>query len=353
MRLLFDISAHGFGHLMQALPVVQAIVDSRPDIELVLRSGHSTQTIRGTGALRTPFEILPPPEFTAFPIMHNAVTIDVSATIEKCLESALAFDLIVDGDQEILDRHRIDAVVSDICPFSLVAAQRTGRANVAMCSLQWADVLRFVPALASKCLVFIERLEAAYGAADSFLAPTPHCVNADLGNVKPIGVIARMGRNQRSRIAQVLGWNEASWIIIVTSGGMKGFAPDITIPHIPDTVWILPDWLDTSGDDRVALSQMAGVPFVDILASADLIVAKPGYGTIAEALANGIRLLLMERNDWVDAAGLDAFAARHGQTARFSDANLSDGSFTAQVEAALSTPPPSRIPATGRTMLPA
>jgi UDP-N-acetylglucosamine:LPS N-acetylglucosamine transferase len=43
---------------------------------------------------------------------------------------------------------------------------------------------------------------------------------------------------------------------------------------------------------------------LDVMASCDAILTKPGYGTFAEAACNGIPLLYVQREDWPESVHL-------------------------------------------------
>jgi hypothetical protein len=58
-----------------------------------------------------------------------------------------------------------------------------------------------------------------------------------------------------------------------------------------------------------------GWPYLDVLASVDVLAAKPGYGTFAEAGFAGRDALVVPRDDWPESPHLVGWLARHARVA--------------------------------------
>ena len=52
--------------------------------------------------------------------------------------------------------------------------------------------------------------------------------------------------------------------------------------------------------------------FIDVLASSDVVLTKPGYGTYTEAVCNGVPVLTIERQDWPETVFLNNWVQQHG-----------------------------------------
>jgi hypothetical protein len=74
--------------------------------------------------------------------------------------------------------------------------------------------------------------------------------------------------------------------------------------------WLVPARWRATGPGVVP-AETAGMPFSDLMASVDLVVTKPGYGTFAEAAAAGLPVLYLERPDWPETPHLGAWLASH------------------------------------------
>jgi UDP-N-acetylglucosamine:LPS N-acetylglucosamine transferase len=54
------------------------------------------------------------------------------------------------------------------------------------------------------------------------------------------------------------------------------------------------------------------LPLLDILASSDAVLTKPGYGTFVEAACNDLPVLSMRRPDWPETPYLNRWLNAHG-----------------------------------------
>ncbi|MFT4095678.1 MAG: hypothetical protein QM651_01055 [Rhodoblastus sp.] len=331
-NVLIEISGHGFGHLMQIMPVAAALQKRLPDFEISVRSSLAPERLRHEVAKFGRFQVHcdAAPDF--HPRMRNSYSVDTGATIEACRGAFDAFETLVAAEQHFLDRGGFDLVVSDISPLPLAAAQRSGVPNVALCSLDWAATLAFIPDLAAPLQDVIERLRGIYNECDLFLRPAPHIGCAGASNCRPLGHIARIGANRRGEIGAAFGIDPDARLVMVSSGGMDGFPFAIDIPKRAGLFWVLPDGLGAPAADRQPVSALARWAYIDILASLDVLVAKPGYGLIVEAVANGVPVASLERNGWVDVASLEAWGGEHGALCRIGMADIRTGAWAADVE---------------------
>ena len=87
--------------------------------------------------------------------------------------------------------------------------------------------------------------------------------------------------------------------------------------------------------------------FVDLLASVDAVVTKPGYGTFVEAACSGVPLLYVDRDDWPETPHFAAWLARHSRAARLSRERLLRGDFIDVLEELWRMPAPTRPVAEG------
>ena len=84
----------------------------------------------------------------------------------------------------------------------------------------------------------------------------------------------------------------------------------------------------------------AGLTYPDLVAAADVVVSKPGYGIVSECIANGTPLLYTSRGRFVE---YDVFVAEMPRVLRcryFDRSDLLAGRWAGAVRALLAQPPP-------------
>jgi L-arabinokinase len=90
----------------------------------------------------------------------------------------------------------------------------------------------------------------------------------------------------------------------------------------------------------------SGFRYEDLVRAADVVITKPGFGIIAECLANGTALVYTSRGQFREYPVLVAEMPKFLRCAFISQPDLFAGRWRAAVEAALGQPPPSCSPRT-------
>ena len=160
-----------------------------------------------------------------------------------------------------------------------------------MCSLSWDLVLEpFVdPAVDEHVRTSFSQIRDAYAQADCFLRVAPGLAVTAFRNVLDIGPIAEPAAPQTERLREAIGAEASDRIILVGFGGiaLQGF-PFEAMEMMPPYRFLV-DGHVPQGLNRVASLASVGLPFKEVLASVDMVLTKPGYGTFVEAVALGTR----------------------------------------------------------------
>ena len=171
----------------------------------------------------------------------------------------------------------------------------------------------------------------AYRAADVFLAPAPAMDMPELDNYRAIGPIARRGVRNKSSLLERLGLDSGTRLVMVALGGIATTLPLVNWPRIDKVAWLFSTAVALPRDDLFDLCVLP-LSFIDVLASVDAVLTKPGYGTYAEAVCNGVPLLTLSRPDWPETAYLNAWAGRHGRLQEISKQQFESGTFAAALQ---------------------
>jgi hypothetical protein len=166
-----------------------------------------------------------------------------------------------------------------------------------MCCLNWADIYGHYCVGDAESRAIHEQMEEAYRSAGCFIKVQPAMEMPSLGTTHSINPIARIGQSQRALIAKKCALREGEKLVMVAMGGMEFRLPMQNWPSLPGVHWIVPEAWEIRRDDATAFESLH-LPFVDVLASCDAVITKPGYGTFTEAACNGVPLLYVTRRDW-------------------------------------------------------
>jgi len=89
-----------------------------------------------------------------------------------------------------------------------------------------------------------------------------------------------------------------------------------------------------------------GWRYEDLVAAADVVVTKPGYGIVSECVANRTAVLYTARGEFAEYDALVAGMPRHLRCAFIDHGDLLGGRWLPHLEDVLAQPPPPEYPAT-------
>ena len=344
IHLLVCITSHGWGHLAQTVPIIGALRWRLPDLRITVRTGLDVDLVRERfRALGQPApDVLPDRSDFGFE-MHDAITIDDDRSIARY--AALHADATwLDRERDSLRALGVDAVFANIGYMPLAAAASLGLPAFGVCSLNWADVLASRAHGRADVMAIAASMRDAYAKADRLFALVPGMPFDGFERRVRAAPIARRGHADRAGLRKALGVPAAQRIMLVAFGGL---------PMTFDTArWQLPEgWSavvltqGTVETPTVIAAERLGWAYIDLLASCDLLVAKPGYGTFAEAGFASRDTLAVPRDDWPEAPWLIDWLAQHARCATIALPDLRAGRFEAGLAAIALQP--ARIAADG------
>jgi hypothetical protein len=342
-HLLTYISGHGFGHLSQVAPVLNALSSRLPGLRLTVCSKVPLQQLRSRiqGAFTHIDEAV---DFGM--VMASALDVLPEESLAAYREFHADWSLRVTREAQRIEQLAPDFVLTNVAYLPLSAAQQAGVPCAAMCSLNWADIFAAYCANQPGAENILLQMQQAYAAADDFMRITPGMPMQDLANLYPIDPIARIGQNCRSQINARFGLNESDKLILVSMGGIAMRLPIERWARIANVRWIVQVGWGISHPDVITLESLE-MEFTDVLASSDILLCKPGYGSFAEAACNGIPVIYVAREDWPEEPYLIAWLEAHGSCRRVSRAQSETGEFTETLQTLLALPKPHPVQPSG------
>lgn len=323
------ISGHGFGHLSQVGSVIQELRKRLPDLQLHVRSALPEEVV--TNWLSYPVSQYIHTEDDIGMRMQDALAVDLPAsyTAYEALHADWEEKVVSMGQQMRSDG--VSLVYSDVPYFPLAAAKSVDIPSIAMCSLNWADIVeRYFPERTD----WLKNIREIYQSASTFLVPEPGMPMAWLDNQQAIGPVGRQGISRRGMINSQLGLMGDTCLVLV---GMGGVHHPLDLSRWPCRVagkpvhYLVPPSLD-SQIVNASVASILPAGYADILASCDLVITKPGYGMFVEAAAAGVPVLYMRREGWPDVPSLTAWLHSVANAAEIEPEQLEDGRFAPIME---------------------
>lgn len=302
-RLLAAISPHGFGHLAQSAAVLNAFHVARPDVALTLRTDLPRAALERR--IHAPFELQPVADDFGM-AQHSALAVDVAASAARYRDWHANWDRRVTDVAADLARAGADLVLADIPYLTLAGAARAGIPALALCCLNWADIYRHYCAERPGAGAILAQMEAAYNSAELFLRTRPAMPMPFLDNAREIGPVMTVGSSRREELNGRFGIEPGDRLVLVATGGIPLRLPMEAWPSLPGVRYVVPPEWQVTRHDSIPFDRL-GLAFSDVLASADLLLTKPGYGSFTEAAGCGVPVLYVPREDWPESAYLEAW----------------------------------------------
>jgi UDP:flavonoid glycosyltransferase YjiC (YdhE family) len=284
-------------------------------------------------------------------VMNHAFSVDTQASLARYQSLHQGWDEKVNAlAQQFIDSE-VDVVLADVPYLPLAAAQVAGIPSVALCSLNWADILSYYVA-SDQSQAIIPTMYAAYQSARYFLQPAPSMAMPKLDNQRAIGPCCAPGVAQRQILLNAIQQHKQlnnPWLILVGMGGIP-FA--LSLEYWPTQhqgrplcYLVSPSSANTHSN---ALSiEATGLSYSDLVASVDVIITKPGYGMFAEAAAAGVPVLFTARGDWPETEALVTWLQSKAHCAQITTDALRAGAFEQELSQLLTQGPYTPVAPTG------
>lgn len=318
-HLVVSISGHGFGHVAQTAPILNALHKQRPDLRITVRSSASAKHLRSR--IQAPFTHLPSTGDIGM-VMSSALEVDIEQSRAAYQAFHADWDKQVTAEAATLKALRADRVFSDVGYLPLAGAQRAGIPNVALCSLNWADIYRHYCGDGE----ITRQIQSSYANADAFLRATPGMAMNDLANLIPVAPVAAIGANRRDELDHDLKLSNEEKLVLVSMGGIASRLPVENWPRIDGVRYLVQANWRASHPDAIVFDSLP-ISFSDLLASSDALLCKPGYGSFVEAACAGVPVLYVGRPDWPESPALIDWLQCHGICREVSEKALEQGTF--------------------------
>ena len=333
------ISGHGFGHASRAIELIGALRRRVPGIDVTIRSAVARRFF----AAVEPIAIEPADVDTGL-TQIDSLQIDEAASARRAAAFYRGFDRRVAEEAAAIARLRVRVVVADNPPVALAAASRAGVPSVAVANFTWDWIYQAYDAFPRLAPGVIDVIRGAYAKATLALRLPMHGGFDGIREVRDIPFIARTSTRGREETRRLLGLDGPS-------GGPRppGGSRPIVLPSFGAYGAAVPwDALEQSGHLAVVRSDAAmdrhGLLYQDLVAAADVVVSKPGYGIVSECIANGAALLYTSRGRFPEQ---DVFVAEMPRILRCRPLTRDDflaGRWDADVDALLKQPAPASRP---------
>jgi len=281
-------TGHGFGHLTRLCEVLAAVRRRAPALPITVVGRVPEALVRA--ALGPPLTLRPVACDVGL-CQRDALEVDEPASEAAARAFDAGWDERVEAEAAFLRASGTRLVVGDVPPLAFAAARAAGLPAVALTNFGWDWIYRHLsrrwPGLAGPAA----RAAAAYAEAD-LLLELPFAGGLEsFRRREPVGLVARRPRVEPAEARRRLGLDRPTALLSFGGVGLPGLRRE-ALDLGPDLAALLPEDLPPA---RLAA---LGLGYVDVVGAADVVVTKPGYGIVSDAIAAGRPLVYTERGDF-------------------------------------------------------
>jgi hypothetical protein len=344
LHVYIAVTAHGYGHLAQVAPIALELTRRIPGLRLTLQSTldpafSATRMPPGCRHVQQAADVALPMDGPLHARWQDGL--DLYAAFDAEHEQHLA------RQRALLEQDPPDLLLADIPWLPLAAARAMGIPAVGLCSLSWYDILAESPVAARLPAALMEHMRSAYAGADLFIRPAPSMPMRWLPNGHDIGPIATRREPDPASVRARFGIGQDHRLVLVQFGGAGRLRLGGGVPLLERVHLLTPDAEAAAGREDMSLIGTPGLDLLDVLASCDAIITKPGYGTFAEAACSGVPVLYVPRGDWPEEPHLVKWLAERVPTCAVSADDLAAGRIAEPLRALLADGRAEPVPPTG------
>ncbi|MBI5673947.1 MAG: hypothetical protein HZC50_12060 [Nitrospirae bacterium] len=336
------ISGHGFGHAAQVVPVLNALGRLVPDLRVLLRTTVPPAFFKGR--LLPPWDVSPVQQDVGG-IQNGPLRIDVDATWREHNQFHSSWE---ERLQTEIDAMRIAApnvVLADTPYLALTAGKAAAIPTIALVSITWDLVLSEYTAPPSiDRQAILQLIQQAYAQADLALRIAPAPKIESFQRVVDIGPIAEPAPSAREQLTECLGLAPGEHTVLVGFGGIPlDSLPFDQLESLTGYRFLFDGSIPPHSKRFVSTSSLP-FSFRTLLASVDVIMTKPGYGTLVEAVALHTPMVYVRRYNFVDEQPLVEYLHRYGRGVELSMNDFMTGQWDQVLREVCEMPPPQTIP---------
>ncbi|WP_447971732.1 hypothetical protein [Nitrospira sp. M1] len=334
-----SISGHGFGHAAQLVPILNELGRRNPQMRVLLRTSIPAAFFQET--LSVPWELSYSQQDIGC-VQNGPLHIDIEKTWNAYQEFHENWKTRVKDEVVAMRQAKPALVLSNISHLSIASGVEAGYPTSAFGSLSWDQVLDEyrVPGC-SEHIAIIEQIRHGYQGVNMMIRPYPGIRMTAFPDVIDVGPVLLPRVEPQPAIRHELKIDSRERLVLIAFGGIPlSSLPLKQLEAVHGYRFLVSGALDCRGYARIGSTSAVGLPFRQILAEADIVVTKPGYATIVEAVRLGLPTVYVRRYNFADEQPLVDFAHRYGRAAELGVNEFESGQWEKTLEHVLSLPLP-------------
>jgi len=330
--IVYYVTGHGYGHAVRSNQVIRSLKKARPGLRIHVRT-------------------MAPPWLFHQSVLYHRQSIDVgirqqdslsmglAETLEACRALHQSFPKLIDREVEFIKSEQIKLVLGDIPPLCFEIAASASVPSVAITNFTWDVIYRAYLRAYPDFLPVVEEIESFYSKAGLALTLPYPCEMNVFPRREPIPWVARVSSLTKAQARAKFKFPADATIILLSFGGL-GLE---RLPWEPlrrlGEYFFVATGKTVMSDGNLLILPDEQPQYEDLVRAVDVIVTKPGYGIVADALAHRLPMLYADRGEFPEYPRL-VEALRDCATAEFiPHSDLLAGNIAPCLQTLLDKPP--------------
>lgn len=340
MAICYYISAHGLGHATRSAAIINRIPC---DIPVVVRSAVHPVVL--SEMIDRPFRRASA-SFDCGVIQSDGFSVNPEATLAAYEAISERNKAALLDEVAFLHRHDVRLLVSDVPSFPLRAAAAAGLRSVLIGNFTWASIYEPFLEVAPRYRAIVAGLRDEYALATTALRLPFSLPMSESPGVVDVPLVCRPATSMRPDLARSLDLDpSARWVLLYLGQQPVDF-----------------DWSRLATIERTCFLVIASNPVnrpgvasvdprrfdvADVVASCDIALGKPGYGTIADCVAGDTPLVYALPVGFAESDALDVELGLWGRAVRIDRETLFFGDLRPALDQAAATVARKEYPTNG------
>ena len=287
-RICLYTSDFGYGHAARDVALARELQEAL-HADVVVRTGtpaaFMSRSLPGV-------EVIPGPNDPG--VAMDGAAVAGERTLAAVEQWVASWEECIAAEMIFLRDRGFDLVLSDIAPQPFLAAEELGIPSLGISNFTWH--LIYTRLFGKNELT--DRIAEAYRAAEGALLLPLHEPMEVFKNRREVGLVARAVIRDRMEIRRLCGLSEGEPLVYL--GGGQSLDPTVfrgVRSTLAGCTLLVPSWTDLPGTVRIPPGE---TETQDWIAACDLVVSKPGYSTIAEAIQARVPMTLFSREGFAE-----------------------------------------------------
>lgn len=326
-NIAWFITPHGFGHATRSLAIMEAwrALDSNVFFHIFSALPEDLLDQSIPNAYQHHHGI-----YDVGLVQLDALSADLHATVSQ-LENLLPYDeQLVSSVAQQLEDLQCEMVVCDVTAFGIAAGTKAGITTALVENFCWDWIYEGYLSQHSGFSRPIKYLKAWYQQVDVHIQTQPICHQTPGTHVVP--PVSRALRQDSQALRTQLGIGPDPFVVLLTMGGVPlSFDYLQRFSQYPDAHFLVPGQVVEETTNVTGRDSLASCYHPDLIAAADLVVAKLGYSTVSEVYTGGTPMVYVARKGFQESDILTEFVANTLGGQHCEESWLRDGSWLSQL----------------------